>query len=74
MRSSQLMYIQEQLEIVVNVVEKNQDILEKFSAHVLMSRDIYSGTSGECGECGGEELEEVHSCFLHVFCSCATVT
>jgi hypothetical protein len=41
----------------VHVVEKNQNILEKFSAHVLMSRDVYSGTSRECGERGGEEPE-----------------
>jgi hypothetical protein len=25
---------------IVHVVEKNQNILEKFSAHVLMSRDV----------------------------------
>jgi hypothetical protein len=44
----------------VHVVEKNQNLLEKFSAHMLMSRDVYSGASGECGERGGEEPEELH--------------
>ncbi len=59
----------------MRVVEKYQNILEKFSSHVLMSRDVYSGTAGESGECGGEELEEVHSCFFHLFCAChCTVT
>ncbi len=30
------------------------------STYARLSRDVYSGTSGECGERGGEEPEELH--------------
>ncbi len=43
-------------------------ILAFVLSHPLMSRDIYSGTSGECGERGGEEL------FLKSFLHMANVT